>query len=160
LNNKYIAAAGWDEACNIYTSNYDQESYVKTFTLEGHTNTISSCAISYDSRTVATGSFDTSVKLWNIQNGSLLTNIVGHKGRINCVSFISPVDNYVVSGADDRYVKFWDMNSGDIVNEFVCQGSVNSIHSIRPTGKSSIMLAAGDKIGNLYLTRLIRPGEY
>jgi len=156
-NNKYAASAGWDENCIVYSKNRD--TYKVAFNLEGHTKTISGVSFSYDNRVVATSSFDGSVKLWNLSNGTLLTNIVGHNGRVNCVSFVSNMDNMVVSGCEDRYVRFFDYNSGNIMNEFVCQGPVNALHCIRPSGKS-ITMVAGDKIGNIYLTHLVKPGEY
>jgi len=157
-NRKYVASCGWDEKCIVYNGNIGNH-LNQSFILAGHTNAVSSVAFSPDNRLIATSSFDGSVKLWNLQNGSLLLNIVGHKGRVNCVSFISQMDNLVVSGSEDRYVKFFDFNSGHLLNEFVCQGPVSALHAVRPQGQPIVMVA-GDKIGNLYFTQLVKPGEY
>jgi len=153
---KYFASSGWDEKCLVY--NYNDGQFSKKYTLQGHTNTITSCVMSKDSKQLATSSFDSTVKIWNLDNGREVKSIVGHKGRVNCVNFGTTNDKYIISGGEDRYVKFWDKNNGNIVNEFVCQGQVSSLHCEELGGNLSIV--AGDKIGNIYFSNLIKPGSF
>jgi len=67
-------------------------------------------------------------------------------------------DNYVISGGEDRYIKFWDSSNGNVVNEFVCQGPISSLHCKEMN--QQLVLVAGDKIGNIYLTHLEKPNSY
>jgi len=147
-----IASSGWGETIFVYQPNPLRHSY----SLIGHTNVVTSCAFSHDGKYLVSSSFDSTVKLWNLKNKSVMNNIVGHRGKVNAVTFGTKSDNYIISGGEDRFVKFWDMNSGNLVNEFVCQGPISTVHCTEK--QQQLVMVAGDKIGNLYLTSLVQQG--
>ena len=64
-------------------------------------------AVSPDGNTVASGSFDTTIKLWDESTGALLQTWTGHADWVNSVAF-SPDGNTVVSGSSDNTIKLWD----------------------------------------------------
>src|SRR5207248_919243 len=53
----------------------------------GHANVVLSFAFSPDGRICATGSRDTTIKLWDTQTGRLLRTLIGHKGRVTKLVF-------------------------------------------------------------------------
>jgi len=66
-------------------------------------------AFSPDSRWVAFGSWDQTLKLLELTNPgtSKPIELIGHAGRISSVSF-SPDSRWLVSASEDRTIRLWD----------------------------------------------------
>jgi WD40 repeat protein len=79
--------------------------------LDGHTEPITGAAFSPDSRLLATGSFDRTVRVWDAENGTEVVCLQGHEQAVSCVAF-SPDGRFVASGAADRTVRIWDLVAG------------------------------------------------
>jgi WD40 repeat protein len=79
--------------------------------LQGHTNTVLCLAIAPDGKTLATGSWDCSVKLWDIATGKEKRTLRGHEGLIHAVAF-SPDGRVVASAGWDGVVRLWDAATG------------------------------------------------
>ena len=67
---------------------------------------VNSVAISPDGQTLASGSDDRTIKLWNLKTGDLLHNLTEHKGGVTSVA-ISPDGQTLASGSTDRTIKLW-----------------------------------------------------
>src|SRR5688572_33415780 len=72
--------------------------------LEGHQGIVRSVAFDPQGWTLASGSVDGTVKLWDAQSGKLLRTLEGHQGEINSVAF-DPQGETLASGGDDKTVK-------------------------------------------------------
>ena len=83
-------------------------------TLEGHSNSVNSVAISLDGKTIVSGSDDSTIKLWDIQSGESLHALKGHSSGINSVA-ISSDGKTIVSGSRDGTIKLWDIQSGECI---------------------------------------------
>lgn len=55
----------------------------------GHADVVMSVAFNADGRVLATGSRDSTIKLWDTRTGQLLRTLVGHTGRVTKVEFSS-----------------------------------------------------------------------
>ncbi|KAL2782465.1 hypothetical protein BJX66DRAFT_351159 [Aspergillus keveii] len=80
-------------------------------TLEGHPNSVCSVAFSADGLTVASGSADCMIKLWDAKTGSEVRTLQGHQKWVNSVAF-SADSLTVASGSADCTIKLWDAKTG------------------------------------------------
>ena len=80
-------------------------------TLEGHSGFVFSVAFSPDSKLVASGSSDNTVKIWDAATGACTQTLEGHSDYVRSVAF-SPDSKLVASGSYDKTVKIWDTATG------------------------------------------------
>ena len=81
---------------------------------KGHSDRITSIAISPDGKTIVSGSLDRTLKIWDMQSGECLNTLEGHSNRIASIA-ISPNGKTIVSGSEDSTIKIWDMQSGECI---------------------------------------------
>jgi WD40 repeat protein len=72
----------------------------------GHSSIITAVAYSSDGNLLASGSFDSTVKLWQVPDGKLLRTVTANGGRIYAVAF-SPDGTELISGAERGSISIW-----------------------------------------------------
>ena len=91
--------------CVLFLSNSFAEDFPHTV-LEGHGNDVRSVAFSPDGNTIASGSYDNTVRLWDAATGAHKQTLEGHRGNVQSVAF-SPDGNTIASGSSDYTVRLW-----------------------------------------------------
>jgi len=84
-----------------------------SITEEGHKEWVSCVRFSpnLDTPLIVSCGWDKLVKVWNLQNCKLRTNLVGHTGYVNTVT-VSPDGSLCASGGKDGVAMLWDLNEG------------------------------------------------
>src|SRR5436305_289207 len=80
-------------------------------TLKGHSDNARSVAYSPGGKTLATPSFDQTIKLWDVTTGQEKTTLKGHTVGVYSVAF-SPDGETLASGSGDHTIKLWDVATG------------------------------------------------
>ena len=79
--------------------------------LEGHQNWVRACTFAPDGRRLVSGSYDRTLRLWDVDSGECLRVLEGHEGWVKACAF-APDGRRIVSGSGDRTLRLWDADSG------------------------------------------------
>ncbi len=79
--------------------------------LRGHADAITALAYAPDGKTLASGSRDWTVKLWDVTTWEEKSTFVGHRGAILSLAF-SADSKTLASSSEDRTVRLWDVTTG------------------------------------------------
>jgi len=84
----------------------------KTKVLKGHTNGV--MCLQFDDNIVATGSYDCTIKIWDIDTGECLRTLTGHTECVRALQFDD--SGKLISGSVDNTLKVWNWRTGECKN--------------------------------------------
>jgi WD40 repeat protein len=116
-------------------------------TLKGHTDRVTSVAFSPDGKLLASGSWDNTVKLWDVVSGQEVRTLTGHVNHVTNIAF-SPDGKLLASGSTDKTVKLWDVASGQEVRTLTSPTDFVTSVAFSPDGK---LLASGSWVNTVKL---------
>ncbi len=110
-----------------------REGTIERNILRGHEGLVSSLAFSLDGKYIASGSYDKTVQLWDLEGNPIGKPFWGHEDVVYAVAF-SPDGKYIASGGFDNNVRLWDLEGNPIGEPFQHQDVVLSV-AFSPDGK-------------------------
>ncbi|KAK3831017.1 MAG: hypothetical protein J3R72DRAFT_249338 [Linnemannia gamsii] len=82
-------------------------------TLQGHTQSVR--ALAAEGSTLVSGSYDCTVRVWNIVTGALVHRLQGHAQKVYSV-VLDKERNQCMSGSMDSYVRIWSLEDGSCLH--------------------------------------------
>ncbi|KAI7762677.1 hypothetical protein LZL87_014165 [Fusarium oxysporum] len=112
---------------DIQVSKSREDLRVSTFVADAVRGDINSVVFSHDSKWVASGSNDMTIRIWDAETGECERVLKGHSRGVKSVVF-SHDSKWVASGSDDRRIRIWDAETGKC--ERVLQGHSSDVNSV------------------------------
>jgi WD40 repeat protein len=110
--------------------------------MRGHEGPVYGLAVTANNqRLVSIADKDLAVKIWDLNDYSLISSLAPNSIHINTVS-VSPDQRYVVTGGNDGVVRFWDIDRGVLLRTLECNHGIYSM-MISPDGR---YLLCGSKV--------------
>ena len=106
-------------------------------TMKGHTDTVCSLAFSPDGMTLVSGSFDKTVRLWDVTTGKQLRTLKEYANRIYSIALHPDGKTFVSINGGTNNVYLWDIATGEQL--WMLKGNSTSV-AFNPDGK---LLASG-----------------
>ncbi|PHH68539.1 hypothetical protein CDD80_7440 [Ophiocordyceps camponoti-rufipedis] len=95
---------------------------VRTF--KGHENGVT--CLQFDDNVLATGSYDATIKIWDLETGEVLRTLRGHASTVRTLQFD---ESKLISGSFDKTIKIWNWQTGECLSTLQCHSDgVLSVH--------------------------------
>ena len=123
-----------------YTDDGDIRGY-----LIGHTNTVNTLSFKPESSTLASGSDDDTIRIWDLTwdawKSRPVRTLRGHKMDVVSVAW-SPDGTVLASGSRDRTVRLWNPDNG--ANTAVLRGHTNTVNSVAWSPDGTLLASASN----------------
>jgi WD40 repeat protein len=107
----------------------------------GHRKEVASVSLSHDGRRALSGSFDKTVRLWDVETGKELRSFEGHEDIVRAVA-LSPDGKQALSGGQDRTVRLWEVEMGKELKRLT--GHEGTVTSVAFASDGKTVLSAGE----------------
>lgn len=144
IGDGWIASAGGGGDIRVWSRQDGQPLQ----TIQAHSSSdINALAVSADCKLMASGSSDSTIKLWNMPDGTLKDTFTGHNGVVVSVIFAPHLEGgpqEILSAGCDFTVRVWNVDSKSAVQ--ILKGHTGNVISVvvSPNGKT-IASASMDK---------------
>ena len=113
--------------------------YKPCLILRGHKRGVATVRFSPNGNLIASGSADSTVKIWSANTGRHIHTLCGHLAGISTVAW-SPDSAVLATGSDDKTIRLWDIGTGKpFPHAFV--GHHNYVYSLAFSPKGNILVS-------------------
>ncbi|ODV59230.1 ubiquitin-binding SDF ubiquitin ligase complex subunit MET30, partial [Ascoidea rubescens DSM 1968] len=139
LNNDSLKTRPWK---TVYSERFKVErnwrkGIFKIKEFRGHQDGILSLQLNH--KILITGSYDSTVKIWDIKSGKLIRTLIGHNKGVRCLKFD---DSKLITGSLDSTIKVWNYHLGTCISTY--RGHTDSILSIDSYKNKIIVSGSAD----------------
>ncbi|KAK7391174.1 hypothetical protein VNO78_19586 [Psophocarpus tetragonolobus] len=104
------------------------------FELQGHEESVSSLAFSYDGQRLASGSLDGIIKVWDVSGNLEGKKVEGPGGGIEWLKW-HPRGHILLAGSEDFTIWMWNTDNVALLNTFTGHGDSVTCGDFTPDGK-------------------------
>ena len=108
----------------------------------GHTDHVWSVAFSPDGQTLASGSWDNTIRLWDTHTVQHKITLIGDTGDIGSIAF-SPDGQTLASGSWDNTIRLWDPHTGKLKRTLT--DHIRSVTSVMFSPDGQTFASGGDE---------------
>jgi WD40 repeat protein len=134
-----FASGGVEPDPSIFV--WDATSLAKLATLSGHTAGVYGLAWSPDSKMIATGSWDNSVRIFDAGSGAMVKQLSGHTDAVEGVAW-SPDGATLASVSWDQTLRLWNVADG--ANKATYKGQAAPLYSVAWSPDGTQLVTGGD----------------
>ena len=121
-----------------YTDDGDIRGY-----LTGHTNSVNTLSFKPGSSTLASGSDDDTIRIWDLTwdawKNKPVRTLRGHRNNVESVAW-SPDGTLLASGSRDRTVRLWNPNNA--ANTAILRGHTNTVNAVAWSPDGTLLASA------------------
>lgn len=152
-----LLTASRDKSIVVWTLTREEGAYgYARRALRGHNHFVSDVVMSVDGQFALSGSWDATLRLWEIATGKCTRRFVGHTKDVLSVAFSSD-NRQIVSGSRDRTIKLWN-TLGECKFTIIEDGHSEWVSCVRfPPISTPIIVSAGwDKMVKVWASNTCR----
>ena len=110
-------------------------------TLEGHSHWVKTVAVTADGKRAISGSWDNTIKVWNLTTGKEQITLKGYSNWVYTVA-VTADGNRAISGSFDTSLKVWDLTTRKEL--FTLNGHSDSVNSVAVTADGKRAISGSD----------------
>jgi WD40 repeat protein len=105
--------------------------------LADHQHYVSAVAVTPDGGWAVSGSYDTTLKLWDVEKGAVIRTMRGHSNSVTSVALFLN-GRRAISASDDKTLKVWDLDTGNEL--YTLRGHLGGVEgvAVRPDGSLAV----------------------
>jgi hypothetical protein len=119
----------------------------ETARLEGHSYAVSALCVLPDGR-LASGSYDGTIRLWDMTAGAETARLEGHSGEVGALCMLP--GGRLASGSSDGTIRLWDTTTGAETARLEADAPLLCL-----TALADLHLVAGDTLGRLHWLEVV-----
>ena len=143
-NSDILLSSSRDKTVILWNLTREEGSYgFPQRSLRGHSHFVQDVVISSDGQFALSGSWDGTLRLWDLNSGSTTRRFVGHSKDVLSVAF--SVDNrQIVSGSRDKTIKLWN-TLGECKYTIIEEGHTEWVSCVRfsPSTSNPLIVSCG-----------------
>jgi guanine nucleotide-binding protein subunit beta-2-like 1 protein len=139
-----ILSASRDKSIIVWHLTREEGSYgVPRRSLHGHSHFVQDVVISSDGQFALSGSWDHTLRLWDLNSGTTTKRFVGHTKDVLSVAF-SADNRQIVSGSRDKTIRLWN-TLGECKYTIEDQGHTEWVSCVRfsPNTQNPLIVSGG-----------------
>jgi WD40 repeat protein len=107
-------------------------------TIAAHTDWVRCLSFTPDSQTLVSGSFDQSIKLWNVSNRNLIHELKDHHKGVFALA-VSADGQTLASGSWDETIKLWNIATGQLLSNL--EGHRASVRALAASPDNQLLIS-------------------
>ena len=139
LNDDKLVSAGDDSTIKIY----DLKTFSLLYSLNDHFARVTSLVqipSSNNNNILASGSFDTSIRLWDLNKKKCYLQLCEHESWVLCLLILK--DKRLISGSGDYTIKIWNISKGR--SQFTLKGHKSIITCLEQNSQNENLISSSD----------------